>query len=242
MLGGSARPSRELKCKRSKGTKGVVKGGVASHACRSAVAPGPKGPAAPRSGGGQRSLAQGGWPGGGGGGVGGGPDPQAAGDRGWGGGRSGVRPCSDPRQGDRPPGRPRAKGLDAGQGGRGRGRLATGQWPTRVLAQQGGPQDVGEPQVEGVNLRGHLPPSRRGVGVGGGGGGLAGGVVVPHPAPPVQCHGVGPASGRLSLEEGEAESRAEVPVLGGSQPSPRPCRVGRHSGAPVSSCHRGAKY
>ena len=55
-------------------------------------------------------------------------------------------------------------------------------------------------------------------GSGSGGEGPAGGVGVPHPAPPVHRHVVGPAGGRLSLEEGEAAAWAEVPAVGGVPP------------------------
>ena len=58
--GGSTRPTRELNCCRSNGVKGGVKGGATTHACRSTIALGPDGPAAPRSGGRRRSPAQGG--------------------------------------------------------------------------------------------------------------------------------------------------------------------------------------
>ena len=58
-------------------------------------------------------------------------------------------------------------------------------------------------------------------------GGLAGGVVVPNPALAVHRHGVGPAGGRLSLEEGEAAERAELPVGEGVVPAHHPAVPGR---------------
>ena len=88
-----------------------------------------------------------------------------------------------------------------------------GGGPDLPRLRQDGPLDVCEPGQEGVHLGGHLPPSRRGDGVGGGGG-LAGGVIVPQPAPRVACRGVGPAGSGLSLEECEAAARAEVLAVG----------------------------
>ena len=105
---------------------------------------------------------------------------------------------------------------------------------------QGGPPHVGDQGGEGVHRVGHLQPGRCGLG---GGGGVAGGFVVPHPAPPVQPHGVGPAGGRLSLEEGEAAERAEVLAGGGVVPALQPAVPGRgHSATLVSFCHMGARY
>ena len=72
-----------------------------------------------------------------------------------------------------------------------------------------------------MHLGGHLPPGRPGVGVQGA---LAGGVVVPHRAPQVHRHGVGPAGGRLPLEE--AAAWVEAPVVGGV-PTLYPAMVGR---------------
>ena len=53
-----------------------------------------------------------------------------------------------------------------------------------------------------------------------GGGGVAGGVIVPHPAPPVHRHGLG----LVSLEESEAAAGAEMPPVGGV-PTPHPPAV-----------------
>ena len=70
---------------------------------------------------------------------------------------------------------------------------------------------------------GHVQPPRCGPGVGGV---LAGGVVVPHPAPLVHPHSVGPTGGRLSPEEGEAAERAEVLASGGVVPALHPAVPG----------------
>ena len=66
------------------------------------------------------------------------------------------------------------------------------------------------------------------------GGRLAGGVVVPDPAPPVHPHGVVPAGGRRPREEGEAAARAEesagrrvVPLLHTAGPGLPPQRLAR---------------
>ena len=68
---------------------------------------------------------------------------------------------------------------------------------------------------------GHVPPRRLRPRVGGGG------VVVPHPAPQVHPHGVGPADGHLPLEEGEAAERAEEPAGGGVVLALHPAVPGR---------------
>ena len=80
---------------------------------------------------------------------------------------------------------------------------------------QDGPPHVGDHREEGVYGIGHLPPRRPRTGVWGR---LAGGVVVPDPAPPVHPHGVVPAGGRCPLEEGEAAARAEEPAWRGAVP------------------------
>ena len=95
-----------------------------------------------------------------------------------------------PQQGCRPPKRARGGGLGGGTGRRGGGIVTTGPWP-------GPPVDVGEPGEDGVHLGSHVPPGRRGCRVRRG---LAGGVVVPHPAPLVHRRAVGPAGGCLSRE------------------------------------------
>ena len=91
---------------------------------------------------------------------------------------------------------------------------------------QGGPPHIGDQREEGVDSVSHVPPRRLGPGVGGVGG-LAGGVVVPHPAPLVHPHGVGPARGRLPLKEGEAAERAEEPAGWGVVPALLPAVPGR---------------
>ena len=58
---------------------------------------------------------------------------------------------------------------------------------------QGSPPRVGDQREEGVDRVGHVSPHRLGPRVGGG---LADRVDVPHLAPPVHPHGVGPADGR----------------------------------------------
>ena len=96
---------------------------------------------------------------------------------------------------------------------------------------QDGPSHVGDHREEGVDGVGHLSPRRLRPRVGGR---LAGGVVVPHPAPPVHPHGVVPAGGRCPLEEGEAAARAEesagswvVPLLHAAGPGLPPRRLAR---------------
>ena len=70
---------------------------------------------------------------------------------------------------------------------------------------------------------GHFSPGRLRPKVGGW---LTGGIVVPYPAPPVHPHGVGPAGGRLSLEEGEAVARTKEPARRGVVPLPHAVRPG----------------
>ena len=65
-----------------------------------------------------------------------------------------------------------------------------------------------------MHLGGHLRPGHQEIGVGGGGGAS------------VHRHGVGPANGRLPLEEGEAAAGAEVQAVGGVQ-TPDPAMAGR---------------
>ena len=89
-----------------------------------------------------------------------------------------------------------------------------------------------------MDVVGHLPPRRLRPRVGGR---LAGGVIVPDPAPPFQAHGVVPAGGRRPLEEGEAAARAEeptgrgvVPLLNTAEQGLPPQRLAclpRHTGA-----------
>ena len=80
---------------------------------------------------------------------------------------------------------------------------------------QDGPPHVGDQREEGVDRIGHFSPRCLRPRVGGW---LAGGIVVPYPAPLVHPHGVGPAGGRLSLEEGEAAARTKEPVGRGVVP------------------------
>ena len=80
---------------------------------------------------------------------------------------------------------------------------------------QDGPLHVVDHREEGPEGIGHLTPRRPRPRVGGR---LAGGVVVPDPAPPVHPHGVVPAGGRRPLEEGEAAARAEEPAGRGVVP------------------------
>ena len=88
---------------------------------------------------------------------------------------------------------------------------------------QDGPPHVGDHTKEGVEGIGHLPPRRLRHRVGGW---LAGGGVVLDPAPQVHPHGVVPAGGRLSLEEGEAAARAEGPAGSGIVPPLHAARPG----------------
>ena len=155
--------------------------------------------------------------------MGGGGSPPAAGGRGGGGlVDAGGGRAPTPRQGlpgDLVQEVPVGAGVDAAED-----VWPPGCGPDLPRLRQGGPPDVGEPGEEGVHPGGHLPLGRRGLGVGGGGGGAGGRVVVPHPAPPVHRHGVGPAGGRLCLEEGEAAAWAEVlpsPPLAKSRGSAR---------------------
>ena len=78
-----------------------------------------------------------------------------------------------------------------------------------------GPPHVADRGEDGVDGVGHVPPRHLGPRAGGR---LAGGVVVPDPAPPVHPNGVVPPGGRRPLEEGEAAARAEEPAGGGVVP------------------------
>ena len=211
-MGGGIRPTHGLNCHRSEGAKGGARGGAVKHACRSVIA---HGPAAPWSGGRRRSLALGGAPGGGGGGggggVGGGGDPPAADGRGGIGRRAGGgRPCSHPSARVRLPGDPVQEVLVKARVDAAEDVRPPGCGPDLPRLRQDGPRDIGYPRKEGVHRGRHLQRGCRGLGAGGGGG-LAGGLIVPHPAPPVHRHGVGPDGGRLSHEEGDAAERADVP-------------------------------
>ena len=140
-------------------------------------------------------------------------------------------------RGDRPHKPPRRGVRDELGGDAAEDVRPPGSGPDLTRLQQGGPLSVGELREEGVHLNGHVPPGRRGVGVGvWGRGGLAGGVIVPHPAPSVHRYGVGPAGHCLRRGRGRRCQHLE-----GSKRFTRPWRVGRHMGTPVSSCQSGAK-
>ena len=75
------------------------------------------------------------------------------------------------------------------------------------------------------------------------GGGLAGGVVVPHLAPPVQATAWALTAAVSASKSARRRRRRRCLQLGGSQRSSvPPWRVRLHIGAPVNSCHSGATY
>ena len=154
--------------------------------------------------------------GGGGGGAGGGGRLPAARKRGGLAG-AGANCAPIPWRGGWPPGRPRAAGPREGRSTR---RRTSGHRAVARTCPSSGRVAHQTFEDRGRRACTAVPTSSPvAVGVRGGGGGLAGVVVVPRPAPPVHRHGVQPAGGRLSLEEGEAVEREEVPVGGGVVPA-----------------------
>ena len=163
------------------------RGGATKHACRSAIARGPVGPAAPWSSGRRRLPAQGGRAGRRGHGLGGGGGPPRASGRGRA-GRRGGRLCSHPS----------ARRLAS--------RATSCRWsswrPGSTRQRTSGHRAVAQPSPcssrvarQTSVIRGRractlaATSSQVAKGSGLGGGGLAGRVVVPDPAPTVHRHG-----------------------------------------------------
>ena len=114
--------------------------------------------------------------------------------------------------------------------------------PDLPRLRQGGPLDVGDPGEEGVHLGGHVQPACQGLGVGGGGGWRAGSLSHTRPHQSTATAWGLPAALSPSKRVRRRCGRRCQQSGGSSQRTTRPCRVGRHSGAPVSSYHIGAKY